>query len=134
MIAKLKSQEGIALLFVILIMSVILTISLGISAVLIKQIKTAEEIGDSVVAFYAADSGIEKVLYDLYKSSPRASYPPGPCGDASFEAEVKCGASVATDKCPLGSDKIDPTCDAPNFCLKSIGNYQKTKRAIETKY
>ena len=64
----MNNQKGISLLLVVLISSVILAIGLGISSVIIQQTKMMENIGYSVIAFYAADTGIEAALYDLYRS------------------------------------------------------------------
>jgi len=63
--SNIKNQKGVSLLFTVLIMSVILSVSLGVSGVLVRQIKTIENVGHSVVSFYAADSGVEQQLYDL---------------------------------------------------------------------
>ncbi len=130
---QFSKQKGISLLFVVLIMSVILAISLGISGVLVKQTKMIGEIGYSVVSFYAADSGIEVQLFDLYKTPPGEMHHSGNVGDASYEVNAKCGAEVLPEDCPTGFE-IDPGCDAPNYCIKSIGTYKQNKRAIEIKY
>jgi len=45
------------------IMIIILSIVLSISALLYSQVKVIRNIGDSMVSFYVADSGIEKVIY-----------------------------------------------------------------------
>jgi len=96
------------------------------------------EIGYSVTAFYAADSGIETALYDLYQSDfPSPSHTPdssGPYSDISFDTIARCGKDIALEECALGSEYIDPDCDALNYCLKSAGSYEKVKRAIEIKY
>jgi len=108
----LKQQQGISILFAISILSVILSIGLGTSSILIGQIKTIREIGYSVVAFYAADNGIEEVLL---MSTP-ANISPTPLNGAVYEVVVS------------------PDCEAANFCVKSIGSYKGVKRAIEIKY
>lgn len=134
---KIQKSEGISLLFVILIMSVILSIGLGISAILVQQTKMMRTVGHSVVSFYAADTGIEQELYELYKTEPpyNENYS-GFCGDASFKGVIKCGAAVDVAACPDGLQVASSPqeCDALNLCLESIGSYQKTKRAIEIKY
>ncbi len=136
--SKLKTQRGISLLFIVLIISLILAIGLGINALLIQGIRTMSEIGYSVTAFYAADSGIETALYDLYKSDfPSSSHTPdssGPYGDISFGTIARCTRDILPEECALGSDYIDPDCDALNYCLKSAGRYKEVKRAIEIKY
>ncbi len=128
-----KMNKGIALLFVVLITSVILAIGLGISGIFIQQTKMMEEIGYSVVSFYAADSGIEAQLHNLYKVAIPLSNLSDSWGNVSFETEVKCGASVPLENCPPNLE-IDPNCFALNFCLKSVGSYKKVKRAIEVEY
>ena len=114
-------------------MSVILAMGLGISGIIVQEIKTMAQVGYSVVSFYAADSGVEEALYNLYKSPQKVSIHLGNCGEALFEAEIKCGASMSPTDCPPGFE-IASDCNASNSCLKSIGVYQETKRAIEIKY
>ncbi len=132
-ITKIKKTNGISLLFVVFIMSVILAIGLGISGILIQQTRMIGKIGYSVVSFYAADSGIERQLYDLYKSSSPQPTHSAYCGLAYFETIARCGKNVPLEDCPTGFD-IDPSCSALNYCIKSIGNYEEIKRAIEIKY
>jgi len=128
-----KQQKGISLLFVVLIMGVILAIGLGISGILVQQTRMTGEIGYSVVSFYAADSGIEQELYDLYKLPEGEHSPgyPGNIGDASYVVTAKCGNK--NQECPATFDEPDPDLDAI-YQVKSVGTYQKTKRAIEIKY
>lgn len=61
--SKIVGQKGIAVYIAIIIMTIILGVGLGITDIIIKQIKITSTIGDSVQAFYAADMGIEKVLF-----------------------------------------------------------------------
>jgi len=109
-------QQGIAVLFTISILSVILAISLGISTVLVKQIRTITEIGYSAIAFYAADNGIEEVLL----MTDPVNIPETSLNGSKYEVSVQ--------------ENNHPDCDAANYCIKSIGSYKGTKRAIEIKY
>jgi len=59
----LKSEKGVSLIITFFIMIIILVVVLSISALLYSEVKVIRNIGNSVVAFYAADSGVEKVLY-----------------------------------------------------------------------
>jgi len=126
---KNQKQKGISVLYVVFIASILLAIGLGISAILIQQIKMMREIGYSVVAFYAADSGIERVLVDRqnpnlglhYYSCYSLSSPPCSLDNGStYQVFVTSGG---TSDCP----------DA-DYCIKSIGAYMGTKRAIEISY
>jgi type IV secretory pathway VirB3-like protein len=126
-------QKGVSLLFVVLIMGVILSIGLGISSILVQQIGLLEDIGYSVVSFYAADSGVERQLYELYKAPTPQCQNTDSWGATSYTATAKCGASVLSEECPSGFE-IDSDCDALNYCIKSTGKYQEVKRAIEITY
>ena len=145
-----KKQEGVSLLFIVLISAVILAIGLGINALLIKEIKMMSNIDYSVTAFYAADSGIEAALYDLYQNQP----PENPCHsdisdsvnlgvNAYYDTSAKCCnpdfdkcsfGGVGEDVCPLGLGFIDSDCETRNYCLESAGSYKEIKRAIRIKY
>jgi len=56
-------QKGVSLIITFFIMIIVLSVVLSVSILLYSQLKILRNIGNSVVAFYAADSGIEKVLY-----------------------------------------------------------------------
>lgn len=68
---RFNSQTGITLLLVVVILSAILTISIGIFNVIYGEILISGEIVDSFIAFYASDEGIEKTLYrDKVQNDP----------------------------------------------------------------
>jgi len=62
MLKCLNTQKGVAIYLAIVVMFVLLSIGVGLSTILVGQIRTIAGIGDSVVAFYAADTGIEREL------------------------------------------------------------------------
>ena len=63
------TQKGAAtIVLTIVILNTVFLISLGISALMISQIETTRQAGTSVVAFYAADAGAEKCLYEVRKN------------------------------------------------------------------
>ena len=57
--AYIKKQQGFALLYTVVIVSLILSITAGISNVIFKQSLLANLATDSQIAFYQADSAIE---------------------------------------------------------------------------
>lgn len=115
------SQRGVSALFALLIMTLILGISLGISTILLQQLKMIREIGNSVIAFYAAETGIEEIL--VSKENPSSScIKDSPC-------ELNNGATYYLIINPAG-----PACSSTNYCLKSIGIFKKTRRGIEVNY
>ncbi len=116
-----NSQQGISLYLAIVFMSIILAMILGLTAILIGQLKVIKGLGDSVIAFYAADTGIEQVL-TVRENPSSACTKTSPCslGDAEYYLEIL--------------DSADPKCNADNYCIKSVGIYNKTQRAIEITY
>ena len=112
-----QSEEGITILLSVMILSVILSIALGSSDIAISQVQSMEGIGDSVVAFYAADHGVEEVM--VMENPTSVS-----------ETELSNGATYEVTVI----DSADPNCDADNYCITSIGSYRKTKRAIQSDY
>ena len=114
-----KNKKGISVLYVIFIASILLAISLGISGILINQIKMLGEIRYSVVAFYAADSGIELVLMQRDNPLPLNNYGETLSNGTAFKIFVSSKGG---------------SCDAENYCVESVGSYQQTKRAIKIKY
>lgn len=119
------SQQGVSLYLAIMVMTVLLAIVLGVSAILLSQQKMVRGMGYSVMAFYAADTGIERVLYDF-----EPTYSETLDNGATIEVTMVC--SPDHPDCPLELGFIvDPNCQASYFCIKSIGEYKETKRAIE---
>jgi len=110
-------QAGESLLLTILVMSLILGTSLGIGYILLQEAKITRDLGNSVVAFYAADTGIEKAMMSpsLANFNECFSYPNN---DICYSVTVSPGAN----------------CSSQNYCLQSVGIYKNTRRAIETKF
>ena len=60
---KKQNNKGFALLFSVLVSSLLLTIGLSILNVSLKELAISTASRQSVFAFYAADSGLEYALY-----------------------------------------------------------------------
>lgn len=126
-------QKGVSLYLAMIILSIFLGISLGLSLILLTQIKMTRGIEESVKALYAADAGIEKMLFNLRPSDgedlPNLTH---------FETETFCSQLLAPN-CPLGYT-VDPDCDAANYCINSIGSigssgfFKNTKRGLRIEY
>lgn len=115
--SKTKNTKGISILFAVLILSVVLSIGLGLGSILVGQTKTIRQAGYSVVAFFAADAGIEEILMN---------YPPVDI----LETTLPNGASYSV----FVNASTTPGCAAQNYCIKSLGGYKGTSRAIEITY
>jgi len=114
-------NKGASLYLTIVIMSVLLAIVLGLSTILVGQIKILRGMENSVIAFYAADSGIEMVLLD--RANPIGLDGCSGTLDNGAEYNITVEASGSGD-CPSGI----------NYCIKSTGSYKETSRAIEIRY
>lgn len=103
-----------------MIMSILLAIVLGVSTILVSQMKVVKGIENSIKAFYAAETGIEYVL----------------TGRADIGTFIN-GCPQATP-CTIGGAEyyveIDLSCGAPNVCIRSIGSFRGVKRAIQVSY
>jgi hypothetical protein len=62
-----QDKRGMILVFALIIVSVLLSTALSFSYFIITDINKARAIDDSVIAYYAADAGIEESLYSLKK-------------------------------------------------------------------
>jgi hypothetical protein len=62
-LTKSTTRSGFAMLFTVLVMTLILSMALGISNITFKQTVLSSLAKDSQIAFYQADAGIECALY-----------------------------------------------------------------------
>ena len=114
-------QKGVSLYIAFLIMTILLSIALNMSTILVSEIKTMREMGKSVTAYYAAETGIEKALFDTRTIED-------PVGQGYGESDIlDNGASYSVSVVAQGIG--DCSFDA-NYCLKSVGHYKGVKRAI----
>lgn len=116
--SNIKFEKGVSLFLALIVMAILLAIALGLSHIIITQIRMAKGMGDSVVAFNAADTGIERALVNRHNPTnlPLTTLPNG----ATYQVFVTASGTGG--------------CSAPNFCIKSVGSYRGVKRAIEITY
>lgn len=105
-----KSQRGVTLFFAVVILTVILAIALGLSTILVAQTRMFRGMVDSVQAFFAADTGIERALYEGQSVT-------GEVDGATYEARF-----LEVEDCPPGT--VD-------HCIISKGTFKETQRFIE---
>lgn len=144
-------KKGVSLYLAVLLMTMLLAMVLGISAILLRQLQTIKGLEDSVTALYAADSGMEQALADVIanRTDPQPGYADTLSNGARYDVEVECCQecggfnppvckcawnSAASNPCPLPSDA---DCPGYFYCIKSRGYYgppgnrTKTQRAIQ---
>lgn len=131
-----KNQKGVSLIIIFFILTITLAIVLSISLILYSQIKIIRNIGNSVVAFYAADSGVEKTLYYDRKQVPLGGQrglcnicnaclgdcTPGLDGDPGDCVESKCQGCILTPLAVNGCDLL--TC---GNCEASFNSFFEDK-------
>ncbi len=59
------NKGAVSILLGVLLLGVLLSIGLAMSFLMVRQMKMSRQIGQSVIAFYAADAGAERCLYEL---------------------------------------------------------------------
>lgn len=112
-----NSTKGVSIYLSLMIMSGFLVLALGISAISFSQAQIIKEMANSVFSFYAAESGIERALYEMKG---------GAGGGSQYEDSFENGASYVVNIEAHGEN-----CPALNFCVKSVGMYKNTRRAIQ---
>ena len=120
-----KNQEkGISLIITFFILTIILAVVLNISILLYSGVRIIRNIGNSVIAFYAADSGVEKFLYYNRKQIPFGGKR-GLCNInkicSSCTPGVNCNESKCLDWLATGGSGCAPlTCTNCEVSFKSF--------------
>ena len=78
-----KNNQGSILLLAMLVMAGVVTVSLGTTTLIIAEIQQSVKLDQSVVAYYAAESGVERSLFQARKKQ--------------FEPEVLSGLEKTLD-------------------------------------
>lgn len=124
-----SSQKGVSLYITIMTLAIVLAIVLGVSAILVAQMKMIRSIGYSVIAIYAADTGIEQALNDIYGGTYINIYPSVVLDNtAVYSVNVVC--TFNGSNC-FSLPNNDSSCSAPRFCINSVGSYKDARRAIK---
>ncbi len=124
-------QRGVIIFLAVITTAILLSIGLAITTILIGEIRIIRGIGNSVVAFYAADTGIEKALLDRENPSDVGSPSSPLLLDNGAEYWVKALSPGDSYPSP-GGKECDPNND--NACFYSFGTFRGVTRAIEVEY
>jgi len=104
-------QKGaVSIVLATLLLSILLVIGLGISALMLQQIKLSGQSSQSVIAFYAADAGAERCLYEARKGANACPF-----------------TDVFLD---VPSTKYTVVYNGTNL-IESIGSYKRVVRKLE---
>jgi len=139
----MNQQKGVSLYLAIVIMVILLAIVLSITTILVGQLKMIREMENSVIAFYAADTGIEEVLKVIIHDAGT------PAGEYNDFLDLNDNGIGSVTDCPANLEEYDDACykvlsrskgesfpdgsvcGADNYCLRSRGVYKETRRSIE---
>lgn len=112
-------NRGISIYLAVFILIALMSIVLSLSTMSFTQIKIMRDIGYSVIAFHAADSGTEYVLnLSRNASTSESPYFGSLDNNATWTASV---FNPGSGNCAV----------ADNFCIDSQGGFQSTQRAIQ---
>ena len=114
---KTNPQKGVSLLLTLLIMAAILAIALGLSQLTLGEIKLARNIPKSLIAYYAAEAGAERALYEKRINDTNLDI-------ADCTIFLDNGSQYGVKLTTVGE----------NIFIKSIGCYEGITRAIEVSF
>jgi hypothetical protein len=140
------NKKGNILMITLLILTSILAITLGAAALVAQGIKLHRTQKWSTVAFFAAESGAERILYedrkggfDFLRADGSVCQPgdyislnPDDCGGS----DICCVASFTETELSEDGPRFNIIYNEeyPEIILKSTGAYQETRRRIELRY
>lgn len=95
MLNNKKIQSGSALLFSLLIMSGIVISGLTVGTIVVNELRQSRNLDQSIVAYYAAESGAEKALFAFRQ--PEVSFGSVVSASPGIANKVDCGYGSAFD-------------------------------------
>ncbi|MFZ5559655.1 MAG: hypothetical protein ACOZAL_02595 [Patescibacteria group bacterium] len=114
---KITNQKSAALLLTLLVMAALLSMAIGIARLSLGEIKLVRDLPASLIAYYAAETGVERALFEEWQQT-------------GAQSRAECSVSL-TNGSYYGVG-VSRTGDSVN--LKSIGCYKNTKRSIEVSF
>ena len=144
---KIKKNKGFVILFAVTLAAIVLSIALGVSEIALKELKFSTSAKDTNDAFFAADTGIEYVLFNDQPEipSPWQTDPENP-SLLSWE-EIITGLGSEGASCAIITIEKDNTADplSTETTITSKGynvgdascnwpNPDRIEREIETRY
>lgn len=127
-----NSQKGVSLYFAVAVSALLMSIALGLTTILIGQIRVLKEMGDSVKALFAADSGMEKIMY-LEKECAQAGCAtawPGIC-NASCSGFLNWQAATSVWFALDYTATATAASTSGKTIFRATGVYRGAQRAIE---
>ena len=114
---KIDNQKGVSLLLTLLVMIALLAIAFGISRLSLGEIKITQDVPRSIIAYYAAETGVELAIYEKRQNNVNLNI-------AECTVDLDNGSQY-------GVTVVD---DGGTVTINSIGCYQGVTRAIEVTF
>ena len=130
-IYNLKSSDGISLYISVLILSGILAIALGLSSLMLGELKISQGVERFMPALYAAESGVERVSYKIRRGD---AFGGGPCDTpiaCVINGTLTNGASYDVIVLDGG---IEWCSGSATSCARSRGRFVDANRVIEASF
>lgn len=111
----LKNNNGSALLMTLIMLSSVLIVTLASADLITSGIVASRLEQSSIIAYYAAEAGIERSLWEVRKNSnPQPSFSDNLSIDSSYGVDYATSTATTTHI--------------------SIGSYKESKRSVEVNY
>jgi len=114
---EIKSNKGTALLLTLLILTSILVVALGVANLIVPGIRMSRTQEQSTKAFFAAEAGAERALWEVRKNS--YSLPVSDTEDV-FSGSLDNNSAY----------QVDYTIVASLVTFTSTGSYRQTMRSV----
>ncbi len=114
-IKKIKKNNGFALLYAVMLSSILLAITIGVLNIALKEINFSTSAKDTNDAFFAADTGAECALY--YDKSDNSVFPVPDGGNAQegqADPEMSCAGN--------NSIQLNGTFPSWQFSVSGLGD------------
>lgn len=134
-ISHKSCQAGVSLYMALMVMTMLFGIGLGMSSLLLSQLDTLKGVGFSVLAFYATDTGVERAIYEdnkecaeIQDNDKHVTCLQDAIDAIPSEELTLTNGATFTLLVEAGGDGGCP--ETSNYCVKSVGVYQQTRRAV----
>ena len=132
----LKNKNGTALMMALLILTSILTVSLGAADLVMSGLKMSGTQARSAIAYFAAEAGAESILWEIRKNG----FDSTGC-DATINKHVdfsadpaECVNSEQVQNLTNGASYSVVNTSNPPIAFMSIGSYAGVRRVVEISY
>lgn len=125
-------QRGVVLLLSLLILAVVTAIGLGVTVIIVGELRLSATTRNGTLAFYAAESGIERALYTVKRFRPdatacldNASCPTGPDTVSTIQSFTGFGFSngATYDTSGTASGSASFTANLPQDTVSQVDIY-----------